>query len=626
MANFVIQSSGLPMDDDSNDSDEELKILMTKIQDDIYDPLGSLTTLNGTVSSLEKSNDSTTHQEEKKKNRFKTKVLDSERSSNGNENEKGGSKINRIIIDDKLLAGLTPEPRKPSPYNSNAYAVYTSIPRNSSTEARHSKQNGGTSATLINKIGKDSSGSMPLTNESTSLRTYDNLITDGELLVNVTPKPGKRGDQTNEYIDDTSEEISDGNVVAEANRDDSENKVKDKNTENNTSVTNLSIEKRSTIPKAEKLQPASSPQENADELDTKIRDGTPSPSSAKKNSKDNCSDKPDDGLHESNAVLTLDRSDTSRLNSTERRPTNVVEEGTENNFGKESSASHGDITNKTSPACSDENNRILPENDEDSVSSCKGSPSHPRSPANERNSQENVSSEKNVGVAPFVNNISPNHDKSVSSSPKYAASNSSSLTNIDSNISSPKKNPSAIDSLTNIDSPTLSAVNGKDSSLSQNDNLSKSFVSISNDEVDKIRNEGVDENDEISDKNSVESNRDENNSTRNSNKKGDESELSSIRKSDDYEEYIGNKSDLELNLGDNDSLTNYSDSDPESDAPKKPKWHPPWQLNQVTLLKPYYQKLREICSKLSGKRLGETLEASNSPLVYLQLTLNKSHI
>ena len=29
---------------------------------------------------------------------------------------------------------------------------------------------------------------------------------------------------------------------------------------------------------------------------------------------------------------------------------------------------------------------------------------------------------------------------------------------------------------------------------------------------------------------------------------------------------------------------------------------------------------------MSGKRLKETLEASNSPLVYLQLSLNKSHI
>ena len=71
------------MDEDSNDSEEELRILMTRIQDDIYDPLGSLTTLNGTVSSLEKSNDSTTHQEEKMKDRFKTKTADSERSSNG---------------------------------------------------------------------------------------------------------------------------------------------------------------------------------------------------------------------------------------------------------------------------------------------------------------------------------------------------------------------------------------------------------------------------------------------------------------------------------------------------------------------------------------------------------------
>ena len=575
MANFVIQSSGLPMNDDSNDSDEELKILMTRIQDDIYDPLGSLTTLNGTVSSLEKSNGSATNQEEK------TKILDSERSSNGNENDKGESKINRIIIDEKLLAGLTPEPRKPSPYNSNAYAVYTSIPRNS-TEVRRSKQKSSTSGTVINEIDKDSSGSMLLTNGSTSLRTYDNLTTDGELLVNITPKPAKKGGRANEFTDDTSEDISDGNVVAKANLDDSENKVKDKNTENDTSVNISSNEKKSTIPNTEKLQPASSPQGNADEMDKKVQERTPSPSSAKKNSKCNANDKPDDGLHESNAVLNLDRSDNSNLNSTGRRPTNTIEEGSENNFGIESSATHGDITNKTSSACTDENNRISPENDGGSVSSRKGSPTHPKSPANERNSQENVSSEKSVGVAPFVNNISPNHDKSFSSSPEYAASNSSSPMNIDSNISSPQKNPSAFYSPTNIDSPALSAVNGIHSSLSQNDNLSKSFVSISKDEGDNIRNESVDENDEISDKNSVESNRNENNSTRNSNKNNEESEVSSIRKSDDYDEYVGNKSDLELNLGDNDSLTNYSDSDPESDAPKKPKWHPPWQLNQVT--------------------------------------------
>ena len=564
------------MDEDSNDSEEELRILMTRIQDDIYDPLGSLTTLNGTVSSLEKSNDSTTHQEEKMKDRFKTKTVDSERSSNGNENEKSESKINRIIIDEKLLAGLTPEPRKPSPYNSNAYAVYTSIPRNSSTEARHSKQKGSASGALVNEIEKDSS----LMHDSTRLRTYNSLTADGEPLVDVTPKTAKKGCRADEFIDDTSEEISDGNVVAEANLDGSENKIKDKNTESNTSVSNSGNEEKSTIPNPEKLQPASSPQENVDEMDNKIQERTPSLSLAKENSKRNGSDKLGDGLHESSTVLNLDRSDTFSLNSTGRRTTNAIEEGTENDLGIESSVKHGD-TNKRSPICPDENNRILPENDGGSVSSRKGSPTQSNSPANERNSQENVRSEKNVGAAPFVNNISPNHDTSVSSSPNHVASNCS--MNIGSNIWSPKKNPSAIYSPTNIDSPNLSAVNGKHSSLPQNDTLNKSFVSICKDEGDNISNESVVENDEINDKNSVESNRDENNSTRNSSKKDDESELSSIRKSDDFNEYLGNKSDLELNLGDNDSLTNYSDSDPESesDAPKKPKWHPPWQLNQV---------------------------------------------
>ena len=568
------------MDEDSNDSEEELRILMTRIQDDIYDPLGSLTTLNGTVSSLEKSNDSTTHQEEKMKDRFKTKTVDSERSSNGNENEKSESKINRIIIDEKLLAGLTPEPRKPSPYNSNAYAVYTSIPRNSSTEARHSKQKGSASGALVNEIEKDSSVSMPLTHDSTRLRTYNSLTADGEPLVDVTPKTAKKGCRADEFIDDTSEEISDGNVVAEANLDGSENKIKDKNTESNTSVSNSGNEEKSTIPNPEKLQPASSPQENVDEMDNKIQERTPSLSLAKENSKHNGSDKLGDGLHESSTVLNLDRSDTFSLNSTGRRTTNAIEEGTENDLGIESSVKHGD-TNKRSPICPDENNRILPENDGGSVSSRKGSPTQSNSPANERNSQENVLSEKNVGAAPFVNNISPNHDTSVSSSPNHVANNCS--MNIGSNIWSPKKNPSAIYSPTNIDSPNLSAVNGKHSSLPQNDTLNKSFVSICKDKGDSIRNESVVENDEFNDKNSVESNRDENNSTRNSSKKDDESELSSIRKSDDFNEYLGNKSDLELNLGDNDSLTNYSDSDPESesDAPKKPKWHPPWQLNQV---------------------------------------------
>ena len=568
------------MDEDSNDSEEELRILMTRIQDDIYDPLGSLITLNGTVSSLEKSNDSTTHQEEKMKDRFKTKTVDSKRSSNGNENEKSESKINRIIIDEKLLAGLTPEPRKPSPYNSNAYAVYTSIPRNSSTEARHSKQKGSASGALVNEIEKDSSVSMPLMHDSTRLRTYNSLTADGEPLVDVTPKTAKKGCRADEFIDDTSEEISDGNVVAEANLDGSENKIKDKNTESNTSVSNSGNEEKSTIPNPEKLQPASSPQENVDEMDNKIQERTPSLSLAKENSKHNGSDKLGDGLHESSTVLNLDRSDTFSLNSTGRRTTNAIEEGTENDLGIESSVKHGD-TNKRSPICPDENNRILPENDGGSVSSRKGSPTQSNSPANERNSQENVRSEKNVGAAPFVNNISPNHDTSVSSSPNHVANNCS--MNIGSNIWSPKKNPSAIYSPTNIDSPNLSAVNGKHSSLPQNDTLNKSFVSICKDKGDSIRNESVVENDEFNDKNSVESNRDENNSTRNSSKKDDESELSSIRKSDDFNEYLGNKSDLELNLGDNDSLTNYSDSDPESesDAPKKPKWHPPWQLNQV---------------------------------------------
>ena len=569
------------MDEDSNDSEEELRILMTRIQDDIYDPLGSLTTLNGTVSSLEKSNDSTTHQEEKMKDRFKTKTVDSERSSNGNENQKSESKINRIIIDEKLLAGLTPEPRKPSPYNSNAYAVYTSIPRNSSTEARHSKQKGSASGALVNEIKKDSSVSMPLTHDSTRLRTYNSLTADGEPLVNVTPKTAKKGCRADEFIDDTSEEISDVNVVAEANLDGSENKIRDKNTESNTSVSNSGNEEKSTIPNPEKLRPASSPQENVDEMDNKIQERTPSLSLAKENSKHNGIDKLGDGLHESSTVLNLDRSDTFSLNSTGRRTTNAIEEGTENDLGIESSVKHGDITNKRSPIFPDETNRILPENDGGSVSSRKGSPTQSNSPANERNSQENVRSEKNVGAAPFVNNISPNHDTSVSSSLNHVASNCS--MNIGSNIWSPKKNPSAIYSPTNIDSPNLSAVNGKHSSLPQNDTLNKSFVSICKDEGDSIRNESVVENDEINDKNSVESNRDENNSTRNSNKKDDESELSSTRKSDDFNEYLGNKSDLELNLGDNDSLTNYSDSDPESesDAPKKPKWHPPWQLNQV---------------------------------------------
>ena len=537
------------MDEDSNDSEEELRILMTRIQDDIYDPLGSLTTLNGTVSSLEKSNDSTTHQEEKMKDRFKTKTVDSERSSNGNENEKSESKINRIIIDEKLLAGLTPEPRKPSPYNSNAYAVYTSIPRNSSTEARHSKQKGSASGALVNEIEKDSSVSMPLTHDSTRLRTYNSLTADGEPLVDVTPKTAKKGCRADEFIDDTSEEISDGNVVAEANLDGSENKIKDKNTESNTSVSNSGNEEKSTIPNPEKLQPASSPQENVDEMDNKIQERTPSLSLAKENSKHNGSDKLGDGLHESSTVLNLDRSDTFSLNSTGRRTTNAIEEGTENDLGIESSVKHGD-TNKRSPICPDENNRILPENDGGSVSSRKGSPTQSKSPANERNSQENVRSEKNVGAAPFVNNISPNHDTSVSSSPNHVANNCS--MNIGSNIWSPKKNPSAIYSPTNIDSPNLSAVNGKHSSLPQNDTLNKSFVSICKDKGDSIRNESVVENDEFNDKNSVESNRDENNSTRNSSKKDDESELSSIRKSDDFNEYLGNKSDLELNLVDND--------------------------------------------------------------------------